>query len=77
MAAGTTRFIPVLHAATTSRPDEIDTLVAANAVAAALKELGYSTEIIGLASDFAEVEALSASRPLLVFNLVDAVDGDG
>ena len=77
MAPGTKGFIPVLHAATTSRPDEIDTLVAANAVATALKELGYSTEIVALSSDLAEIEALPARRPLLVFNLVDAVDGDG
>lgn len=77
MAPGTKGFIPVLHAATRDRPDEIDTLVAAEAVAAALKDLGYSTEIVALSSDLAEIEALPASRPLLVFNLVDAVDGDG
>ena len=77
MAPGTKGFVPVLHAATQDRPDEIDTLVAAGAVATALKELGYSTEIVALSSDLAEIEALPARRPLLVFNLVDAVDGDG
>jgi D-alanine-D-alanine ligase len=75
--AGTAGFIPVLHAATESRPDEIDTIVAAKAVADALERLGYVTEIIGLASDLADLEALPARRPLLVFNLADAVRGDG
>ena len=39
MAAGGGGFIPVLHAATESRPDEVDTLVAAESVAAALEAL--------------------------------------
>jgi D-alanine-D-alanine ligase len=77
MATGTKGFVPVLHAATQDRPDEIDTLTAAEAVATAVKELGYSAEIVALSSDLAEIEALPARRPLLVFNLVDAVNGDG
>ncbi len=75
--AGTRGFIPVLHAATESRPDEIDTLVAANAVAGALEALGFATEIVALAPDLHQLDALPARRPLLVFNLVDAVNGDG
>jgi D-alanine-D-alanine ligase len=75
--AGTAGFIPVLHAATESRPDEIDTIVAAEAVAGALSRLGYATEIIGLDRDLAGLENLPGRRPLLVFNLVDAVNGDG
>jgi D-alanine-D-alanine ligase len=77
MAGGTAGFIPVLHAATETRPDEIDTLVAAEAVAAALAKLGYETEIIGLGLDLTAIEQLRARRPLIVFNLVDAVRGDG
>ena len=73
---GTAGFIPVLHAATESRPDEIDTIVAARTVAEAIARLGYATEIIGLAPDLAGLEALSSRRPLLVFNLVEAVGGD-
>ena len=73
---GTAGFIPVVHAATESRPDEIDTIVAARSVAGALARLGYATEIIGLAPDLGGLEALPARRPLLVFNLVDAVGGD-
>jgi len=37
---GTAGFIPVLHAATMSRPDEIDTIAAAESVAGALARLG-------------------------------------
>jgi len=77
MAPGTKGFVPVLHAATRDRPDEIDTILAADAVAGALEELDYSTEIIALSSDLTELEGLPARHPLLVFNLVDAVDGDG
>ncbi|HEX7532401.1 MAG TPA: hypothetical protein VF340_04105 [Methyloceanibacter sp.] len=74
---GTRGFIPVVHAATESRPDEVDTLVAANAVAGALGSLGYATEIVALVPDLSQLDALPARRPLLVFNLVDAVNGDG
>lgn len=73
---GTAGFIPVLHAATQSRPDEIDTIVAAHSVAGAIARLGYATDIIGLAPDLAGLDALSSRRPLLVFNLVEAVGGD-
>lgn len=73
---GTAGFIPVLHAATESRPDEIDTIVAARTVAAALSRLGYATEIIALAPNLRGVEMLPARRPLLVFNLADAVGGN-
>jgi D-alanine-D-alanine ligase len=77
MVAKAGGFIPVLHAATTSRPDEVDTLVAAEAVASALSRLGFATTIIGLDAELAELETLPSRRPLLVFNLVDAVNGDG
>jgi D-alanine-D-alanine ligase len=75
MTAGAS-FIPVLHAATESRPDETDTIVAAEAVAAALVWLGYSTEVIALAPDLRGIDALPARRPLVVFNLTDAVGGN-
>jgi D-alanine-D-alanine ligase len=74
---GTRGFIPVVHAATESRPDEIDTVVAAEAVAGALIALGYASEVIGLAPDLGQLDELPSRRPLVVFNLVDAVKGDG
>ncbi|HZP10052.1 D-alanine--D-alanine ligase family protein [Methyloceanibacter sp.] len=74
MAGG---FIPVVHAATESRPDEIDTIVAAEAVTRALQSLGFTAEVIGLAPDLCALDALPERRPLTVFNLADAVNGDG
>jgi D-alanine-D-alanine ligase len=68
-------FIPVVHAATDSRPDEVDTIAVANTVAQALARLGYATEIVALAPNLRGLDLLRARRPLLVFNLVDAVGG--
>ncbi len=70
-------FIPVVHAATDERPDEIDTIIAAEAVALALAELGFVTDIVAVGLDASEIEALKGRNPSLVFNLVDAVKGDG
>jgi D-alanine-D-alanine ligase len=75
--SGTRGFIPVLHAATSDRPDEIDTILAAEAVARALGTLGYAPEIVRLTSDLAALDDLPPRRPLVAFNLVDAVAGDG
>src|SRR5262249_11046012 len=69
--------VPGVHAARENRPDEIDTVVAAEAVAGALRSLGYATEIVALAPDLGALDDLPTRRPLAVFNLVDAVDGDG
>jgi D-alanine-D-alanine ligase len=74
---GARGFVPVVHAATKSRPDEIDTIVAAEAVAGALRSLGFATEIVALAPDLGALDALPPGRPLAVFNLVDAVNSDG
>jgi D-alanine-D-alanine ligase len=54
-----------------------DTLDAELAVATALENLGFTTEIIEVALDLESIESLPARQPLLVFNLVDAIDGDG
>jgi D-alanine-D-alanine ligase len=77
MAPGTKGFVPVLHAATMDRPDEIDTFQAAEAVAGALDDLRYAPEIMGLSADLGGLDAMPSRRPLVVFNLVDAVNGDG
>ena len=68
-------FIPVVYAATESGPD--DALNAELAVTGALEGLGFTTEIIEVALDLASIEALPSRLPLLVFNLVDAIDCDG
>jgi D-alanine-D-alanine ligase len=70
-------YVPVLHAATRDRPDEIDTIFAAEAVAAALTARGYAAEVIALGPDLSGIDQLPARRPRVVFNLADAVEGDG
>jgi len=70
-------YVPVLHAATQDRPDEIDTILAAEAVAAALTARSYATEIVALGADLGGIDALPARRPRVVFKLADAVGGDG
>ena len=57
-------FIPVVHAATEERPDEIDTLIAAEAVALALAELGFFTDIVAVGLDASEIEALKGAQSL-------------
>jgi D-alanine-D-alanine ligase len=46
-------------------------------VAKTLESLDFATEIIEVGLDLASIEILSSRRPLLVFNLVDAIEGDG
>jgi D-alanine-D-alanine ligase len=70
-------FIPVVHAATEERPDEIDTIMAAEAVSLVLAEIGFLTDIVAVGLDAREIEDLKGRNPSLVFNLVDAVKGDG
>lgn len=69
-------FIPVIHASLADRPDEADTLIAAEAVRNALRELGHESEILALDLDFSPLENLARREPLAVFNLVEAVRGD-
>ncbi len=69
-------FVPVLHGAAADRPDEHDTILAAQAVAEALTRLGHETRIVHLGLDLSPLEELHAQNPLCVFNLVDAIDGD-
>lgn len=69
-------YVPVLHGAAADRPDETDTLVAADAVAGALRRLGHTSDIIHLGLDLGALEQLVERRPALVFNLVEALDGN-
>lgn len=68
-------FVPVVHGAALDRPDEADTIATADAVAASLHRLGFATEIVALKSDLVALDRLAARRPLLVFNLVEALGG--
>jgi len=59
-----------------ARPDELDTLVQAEAVAAALAEKGHHAERAAFAVTTLR-ETLAQARPDIVFNLVESVEGDG
>ena len=67
--------MPVVCGAIGSDPD--NTLDAELAVAEALETLGYAAEIMEVELDLALIERLPSLRPLVIFNLVDAIDSDG
>ncbi len=70
--------ILILHnaVAADSRPDEQDVLVQAEAVAADLRALGHRVGTAGVSPDLDRLrQRLTADRPDLVFNLVEALDG--
>ena len=69
-------FIPVLHGASAGRPDEADTIVAAQAICESLARLGYDSDVVAIGLDFRVIAALSARQPATVFNLVEAIDGN-
>jgi len=70
-------FVPVLHGAAADRPDEADTVMAAETIRDALDRLGYRSEIIHLGLDLGVLAALAERRPAVVFNLVEALAGNG
>ncbi|MEX2644473.1 MAG: hypothetical protein WD270_13540 [Acetobacterales bacterium] len=72
----TSGFLPVIHGAAADRPDEADTVIAAEAIHAALGRLGWRSEILHLGLDLSPLQALAARRPAAVFNLVEALAGD-
>ena len=69
-------YLPVLHGAAADRPDEADTIATAKTIAAALQRLGYHSKVVRLGLDLGQLSGLAARRPALVFNLVEALDGD-
>jgi D-alanine-D-alanine ligase len=71
-----TSLAPVLHGAASDRPDEADTIFAAESVAAALGRLGYDAEILALGLDLSRLASLRNRAPSVIVNLVDALDGD-
>lgn len=61
-----------------AKPDEMDVLVQARAISDALGRLGYRTAIVPFELDVNVFKAqLDEFEPLCVFNLVEALDGDG
>lgn len=69
-------FIPVLHAGRDDRPDELDTIRAAETVAETLGRLGFSSEVCRVGLGLNVLRQIAARRPVCVFNLVDAIEGD-
>ncbi|HPD17109.1 MAG TPA: GNAT family N-acetyltransferase [Planctomycetota bacterium] len=70
----------ILHGAVPANapPDELDTLVQAEAVGAALRELGHQVATVPFSLDLgAAQEALRREAPDFVFNLVESVEGAG
>jgi D-alanine-D-alanine ligase len=70
----------VVHTALSPEPlpDEIDVLVQAKAVSAALEKLGYETTTVPFGLDIKALAArLNRLKPHIVFNLVEAFDNDG
>lgn len=62
----------------TDAPDARDVLAQADAVTAALEELGHTTFRMGCTLDLdAMIRTLSVSRADLVFNLVESINGKG
>src|SRR5688572_25294744 len=72
--------IALLHdvAAAAGRPDSSDTLLEAQAVAAACTTLGYETTTLPVGLDLGATErALRTLAPSAVFNLIESLDGRG
>lgn len=72
------REVVVAHGVTdATRPDEADTLEQVHQVRAALGRLGYATRELALGFDLTPLARLADAPPALVFNLVEALAGDG
>jgi D-alanine-D-alanine ligase len=77
---GAGRTVAILHGAVppTAPPDDLDTLVQVDVVAAALGRLGYRPEPVPVTLDLAAMlRRLQAMRPSVVFNLVESIGGVG
>jgi D-alanine-D-alanine ligase len=70
--------IALLHdaAAAAGRPDSSDTLIEAQAIAAACATLGYETTILPVGLDLGALErTLRTLAPSVVFNLIESLEG--
>lgn len=77
---GAGRTVAILHGAVppSAPPDDLDTLVQVDVVAAALGRLGYRPEPVPVTLDLAAMlRRLQAMRPSVVFNLVESIGGVG
>jgi len=70
-------YIPVIHGSPADRPDEDDTLRNAGIISRALCARGYDSDILEIDFDLTIIEKLAQKKPLAVFNLVEAIRGNG
>jgi len=70
------RYVPVIHGAALDRPDEQDTIDAAESIARSLTDLGFASEVVAIGADVAALDAVVERAPYVVFNLVEALDGE-
>ncbi|HEX8374305.1 MAG TPA: hypothetical protein VF606_03910, partial [Geminicoccaceae bacterium] len=72
-------LVAVLHGAVPAGapPDELDTLVQAGEVAEILRGQGHAVAPFPVGLDLSRLHRLRALQPRLVFNLVEALEGDG
>lgn len=76
MTATGLRPAVIVHGALdASRPDERDTLQQVDEIAGALQRLGHQVEIVALGLDLSPLARVP--RSALVFNMVEAIGGDG
>ncbi len=68
-------LVPVMHAALSTRADELDTLETAELVSAALERSGYASEIVRFSVAGDAAHELARRGAQVVFNLVEAIDG--
>ncbi|MBF0624591.1 MAG: D-alanine--D-alanine ligase [Magnetococcales bacterium] len=74
----TAPYVPVLHDAWGTAASEEDTLVQARFVAATLEDCGFRTTIVALGPQPEQsLRSLVATRPRVVFNLVESLQGSG
>jgi len=69
-------YIPIVHGATDGRPDEADTLEAAEAISETLRGLGYASDLVHVGLDLTPIETMARSLPQVVFNLVEGIETD-
>ena len=75
---GAPRRAVVIHGAEdTTRPDEVDTIDQARHVGQSLARLGFDVKERVLSLDLSALAGIADNPPDLVFNLVEALAGDG
>ena len=79
MADTDTPWVVILHGVTQADPslDESDTLLQAEQVRVALAGLGYRVTVTPVGHDLSMLARLKLRKPDVVFNLIEAMHGDG